>query len=33
MFIDPPLVRRIADAGAIAVVQPLFVYDFGDYEA
>jgi predicted amidohydrolase YtcJ len=33
MFIDPPLVRRIADAGAIAVVQPLFVYDFGDSEA
>lgn len=33
MFIDPPLVRRIADAGAIAVVQPLFVHDFGDSEA
>jgi predicted amidohydrolase YtcJ len=33
MFIDPPLVRRMADAGAIAVVQPLFVYDFGDYDA
>jgi predicted amidohydrolase YtcJ len=32
MFVDPPLVRRMADAGAIAVVQPLFVYDFGDYD-
>jgi predicted amidohydrolase YtcJ len=33
MFVDPPLVRRIADAGAIAVVQPFFVYDIGDIEA
>jgi predicted amidohydrolase YtcJ len=33
MFVDPPLVRRIADAGAIAVVQPFFVYDIGDGEA
>jgi predicted amidohydrolase YtcJ len=33
MFIDPLLVRRVADAGAIAVVQPLFVHDFGDYDA
>jgi predicted amidohydrolase YtcJ len=32
MFLDPPLVRRIADAGAIAVVQPLFVHDFGDVD-
>jgi predicted amidohydrolase YtcJ len=33
MFVDPPLIRRIADAGAIAVVQPFFVYDIGDGEA
>jgi hypothetical protein len=33
MFVDAPLVRRIADAGAIAVVQPFFVYDIGDAEA
>jgi predicted amidohydrolase YtcJ len=33
MFVDPPLVRRIADAGAIAVVQPFFIYDIGDSEA
>jgi predicted amidohydrolase YtcJ len=33
MFLDPPLVRRIADAGAIAVVQPVFIYDIGDGEA
>jgi predicted amidohydrolase YtcJ len=32
MFVDPPLVRRIADAGIIAVVQPFFIYDIGDYE-
>jgi predicted amidohydrolase YtcJ len=30
MLVDPPLVRRIADAGAIAVVQPFFLYDLGD---
>jgi predicted amidohydrolase YtcJ len=33
MFVDPPLVRRIAEAGAIAVVQPFFIYDIGDSEA
>ena len=33
MFVDPPLVRRIADAGVIAVVQPFFIYDIGDSEA
>jgi predicted amidohydrolase YtcJ len=33
MFVDPPLVRRIADAGVIAVVQPFFIFDIGDYEA
>ena len=33
MFVDPPLVRRIANAGAIAVVQPFFIYDIGDMEA
>jgi hypothetical protein len=33
MFVDPPLVRRMADAGAIAVVQPFFIYDIGDSEA
>jgi predicted amidohydrolase YtcJ len=32
MFLEPSLVRRIADAGAIAVVQPQFIYDFGDYD-
>jgi len=30
MLVDPPLVQRIADAGAIAVVQPFFLYDLGD---
>jgi hypothetical protein len=30
MLVDPPLVRRIADAGAIAVVQPFFIFDLGD---
>jgi predicted amidohydrolase YtcJ len=30
MLVDPPLVQRIADAGAIAVVQPFFIYDVGD---
>jgi predicted amidohydrolase YtcJ len=33
MFVDPRLVGRIADARAIAVVQPFFIYDIGDYEA
>jgi predicted amidohydrolase YtcJ len=33
MFVDPPLVRRIADVGAVAVVQPFFIYDIGDSEA
>jgi predicted amidohydrolase YtcJ len=33
MFVDAPLVRRIADAGAVAVVQPFFIYDIGDGEA
>jgi predicted amidohydrolase YtcJ len=33
MFVDPPLVRRIAEAGAIAVMQPFFIYDIGDSEA
>jgi predicted amidohydrolase YtcJ len=33
MFVDPPLIRRIADTGAIAVVQPFFIHDIGDYEA
>jgi predicted amidohydrolase YtcJ len=33
MFVDPPLVGRIADAGAIAVVQPFFTYDIGVSEA
>src|SRR5437764_3852076 len=30
VLVDPPLVRRIADAGAIAVVQPFFLYDLGE---
>jgi predicted amidohydrolase YtcJ len=30
IFVDPPLVRRIAETGAIAVVQPFFLYDLGD---
>ena len=30
ILVDPPLVRRIADAGAIAVVQPFFLYDLGE---
>ena len=30
LVVDPPLVRRIADAGAIAVVQPFYLYDLGD---
>jgi predicted amidohydrolase YtcJ len=33
MFIDPPLIQRIADAGAIAVVQPFFIHHIGDSEA
>ena len=33
-FVDPPLARRIADTGAMAVVQPHFVYDMvGDFAA
>jgi predicted amidohydrolase YtcJ len=30
MLVDPQLVRRMADAGVIAVVQPFFMYDLGD---
>ena len=30
IFVDPPLVRRIADTRAVAVVQPFFLYDLGD---
>jgi predicted amidohydrolase YtcJ len=30
MMVDPPLVRRMAESGAIAVVQPFFLYDLGD---
>ena len=30
IFIDPPLVGRMADAGAIGVVQPFFLHDIGD---
>jgi predicted amidohydrolase YtcJ len=30
MFLDAPLAARIADVGAIAVVQPYLVYDLGD---
>ena len=33
MFADPPLLQRLADADAIAVVQPFFIYDIGDNEA
>jgi predicted amidohydrolase YtcJ len=34
MLLDDTLARRIADAGAIAVVQPYFIYDFaGDVAA
>jgi hypothetical protein len=33
-FVDPPLARRIADTGAMAVVQPYFVHDMvGDFTA
>ena len=33
-FVDPPLARRIAATGAVAVVQPHFVYDMvGDFIA
>ena len=33
-FVDPALARRVADTGAIAVVQPYFIYDMvGDYTA
>jgi predicted amidohydrolase YtcJ len=30
MIVDPPLVRRMADSGVVAVVQPFFLYDLGD---
>jgi predicted amidohydrolase YtcJ len=30
MLVDPPLVRRMADTGAIAVVQPFFLDDLGE---
>jgi predicted amidohydrolase YtcJ len=30
MMVDPPLVGRIAEAGAIAVVQPFFLHNLGD---
>jgi predicted amidohydrolase YtcJ len=30
ILVDPPLVRRMAETGAIAVVQPFFLYDLGD---
>src|SRR5205807_8927019 len=30
LVVDPTLVRRIADAAAIAVVQPFYLYDLGD---
>lgn len=34
LVMDPPLVRRAADAGVIAVVQPFFIYDtVGDVTA
>jgi len=29
LLVDPALVRRMADAGTIAVVQPFFLYDLG----
>jgi predicted amidohydrolase YtcJ len=30
IFLEPDQPRRIADAGAIAVIQPRFIYDAGD---
>src|SRR5205085_7065143 len=30
MMVDPPLVERMAGAGALAVVQPFFLHELGD---